>query len=119
MSQEITTLTATAAISGDPTASTPRATNKTPHTIDNVEACRTMSDGFCCAIEASSTDGRSLRQEGCEYHWCTRTTRGAPFYEPPQTWSQNTTPSPDAKAPVQGSQDVEERPFMAASLASY
>ena len=25
----------------------------TPHTTDNVEACRTMSAGLCCAIETS------------------------------------------------------------------
>jgi hypothetical protein len=45
MSQAITTLTATAAINGDPTASMPKMMSGTPHRIDNVEACRTMSDG--------------------------------------------------------------------------
>jgi len=50
MSQAITTFTATAATSGDPTASMPRMISKTPHTIDHVEACRTTSDEFPCAI---------------------------------------------------------------------
>src|SRR5882762_3629020 len=47
-------LTATAARMGDPTASMPKMTSKTPHTIDHVEAGRTMPDELCCAIETSS-----------------------------------------------------------------
>ena len=54
MSQAITTLSATAAINGDPTASMPKMMSETPHRMDNVEAERTMSDGVCCAIEVSS-----------------------------------------------------------------
>src|SRR5262249_26582448 len=50
MSQERTTLTATAAIIGEATASTPRRMRQTPQTVENLEACRTTSDGLACAI---------------------------------------------------------------------
>ena len=56
-----------AARAGDPTASTPRTMSATPHKIDHVEACRTMSDGLCCVIEASSngrTESTPQRQYG-------------------------------------------------------
>src|ERR1700722_12108894 len=61
----MTTLIATAATNGDPTASMPRMLSETPHRIDNVEACRTTPDGVCCAIETSSIKGRIgiLRRE--------------------------------------------------------
>src|ERR1700733_4400637 len=52
-SQAITTLTATAAINGDPTASMPRMMSEMPHRMDSVDAERTIPDGVCCAIEAS------------------------------------------------------------------
>jgi len=47
-------LTATAARNGDPTASMPKMISETPHKMDNVEACRTIPDGVCCAINTSS-----------------------------------------------------------------
>src|SRR5271157_3640224 len=53
MSQAMTTLTATAARNGEPTAIMPKTISKTPHTMDNVEACRTMSPGVFCAMEPS------------------------------------------------------------------
>ncbi len=53
-------LVSAAARAGEPTASTPRMMNATPHKIDHVEACRTISDGLCCVIEASSMDGQSV-----------------------------------------------------------
>jgi len=53
MSQAMATLTATAARNGQPIATMPKMISKTPHTIDNVEACRTMSAGLCCATETS------------------------------------------------------------------
>src|SRR5215510_11313966 len=54
-------LTATAATIGEPTASTPRQISNTPHTSDNVDACRTTPERFC-TIKASSSDGGSLLQ---------------------------------------------------------
>src|SRR5437868_9247866 len=47
MSQAITTLTATAAMNGDPTARTPKMMSETPHRMDTVEAERTTPDGVC------------------------------------------------------------------------
>jgi hypothetical protein len=47
-------LTATAARNGDPTASMPKMISATPHKMDNVEACRTIPDGACRAINTSS-----------------------------------------------------------------
>src|ERR1700729_421296 len=81
MSQAMTTLTATAAINGDPTASMPRMMSETPHRIDNVEACRTTPDG-CCAIETSLkkrtdrylTEGVYLKEIQERYH-------GAPCFD--------------------------------------
>src|SRR5260370_25276736 len=54
MSHAMTALTATAARNGEPIATMPKTISKTPHTMDNVEALRTMSTGVVCAIEASS-----------------------------------------------------------------
>src|ERR1700693_3805236 len=75
MSQAITTLTATAAINGDPTASIPKMMSETPHRMDNVEAERTIPDGLCCAIVASSkgraeylTEGVYLKEMQERYH---------------------------------------------------
>src|SRR5258708_40128827 len=64
MSQLMTALTATAVRAGDPNASTPSTMSATPHKIDHVEACRTISDGLCCVIEASSMDGQSVLLRG-------------------------------------------------------
>src|ERR1700694_3315310 len=66
MSQAMSTLTATAATSGDATANMPKQISETPHRSDKVEARRTRSEEFC-AINASSTDGASLSQwiRGC------------------------------------------------------
>src|SRR5207248_9509186 len=50
MSQAITTLTATAARNGELMANIPKMINKTPQTIDQFEACRTMPAGVCGAI---------------------------------------------------------------------
>src|SRR5215469_4081467 len=50
----MTTLTATAATNGDPIASIPQMTSKTPHKIDNVEVCRTTFGPVLCTIESSS-----------------------------------------------------------------
>jgi hypothetical protein len=69
----MTALTATAARTGDPTASMPSTMSKTPHKIDQVEACRTISDGVCCAIESLlKSDGESVlqgRQVRCADFW--------------------------------------------------
>jgi hypothetical protein len=41
-------------MNGDPTARRPKMMSETPHRMDNVEAERTMPDGVCCGIDASS-----------------------------------------------------------------
>src|SRR5258708_34478395 len=64
MSQLMTALTATAVRAGDPNASTPSTMSATPHKIDHVEACRTISDGLCCVIEVSSMDEQSVLLKG-------------------------------------------------------
>src|ERR1700719_1722746 len=57
--------TATAARNGDPTASMPKMISETPHKMDNVEACRTIPDEVCCAINTSSNrDERSILTHG-------------------------------------------------------
>ena len=54
-------LTATAARNGYPTASMPKMISATPHKMDNVEACRTMPAGVCCAIyTCSKRDERGI-----------------------------------------------------------
>jgi hypothetical protein len=42
----------------------PKMMSETPHRIDNVEAERTMPDGVCCGIEASSKGRAAYLTEG-------------------------------------------------------
>src|SRR5579863_4533955 len=91
-SQATTTLTATAAIIGDVTAIAPSTINKTPHKSDQVEACRTTSDGVCCAIkgllkgrrESSAEDVKIPERGGGLLSFCRRAKRGY-FSEIPAT----------------------------------
>src|SRR5271163_1310183 len=49
ISQATTTLTATAARNGEAMATEPKTISKTPHKIETVEACLTISTGVLCA----------------------------------------------------------------------
>src|ERR1700689_1517507 len=53
ISHATTTLTATAARNGEPTAILPNTLSKTPHKMETVEPLFTISTGVFCAIEAS------------------------------------------------------------------
>ena len=53
ISHPTTTLTATAARNGEPTAITPNTISNTPHKTETVEVLRTISTGLFCAIKAS------------------------------------------------------------------
>src|SRR5438132_2158225 len=86
MSQAMTTLTATAARNGEPTAKIPKTISKTPQRIDNVEACRTISTGLCSAMETSSRRTElSLSQ---------KTIRGSLCAPPPSGFFEVAQPSP-------------------------
>src|SRR5215469_4252826 len=67
ISQATKILTATAAIIGEPTASTPKQISNMPHKSDNVDACRTTPERFC-AIKASSSDGGESTPTGLGIH---------------------------------------------------
>src|ERR1700733_14425499 len=53
ISHPTSAFTATAARNGVPIATMPKTISKTPHKIETVEACRTISTGLFCAIKPS------------------------------------------------------------------
>src|ERR1700687_2414076 len=63
ISQATATFTATAARNGEAIATAPNTISKTPHKMETLEACRTISTALFSAIEASLRSGLRLPQK--------------------------------------------------------